>query len=70
MRLLNLIQEFFWFTPVDNKEVNVRIIKRNKAGVIVAEKYVNIESIYNPTVGPVGININQKEIDSTQWKKL
>lgn len=63
MKLLKLLRSLLYFDVYADTIVQVRIVKRDNEGVIISEKYVDIESVYNPVKGPIGININQKDID-------
>ena len=70
MKIFTFLHNLFFFPGLEHKDIRVRIVKRDKDGLVVADKYVDIVSIFNPLEGSIGININQKDIDTTKWKKV
>jgi len=69
MTLLTFLNTLFLFHTNTERTIQVRIMKKDEEGITVKEKYIDIVSIFNPTKGSIGININFEDVENQPWEE-
>lgn len=70
MTLLNFLNNLFLFHTNTERTIQVRIVKRDVQGITIKEKYIDIVSMFNPSKGPIGINIDFEDVENQPWMEM
>ncbi len=70
MTLLKFLNDLFLFHINTERIIEVRIIKRDKNDIIIEEKHITIQSIFNPLTGPMSINIDHEDVNNQPWVEI